>query len=141
MISLAIVADIRLYREVLAEILDRQPGIRVVGTASNDETSVRQITQTAPDVVLLDMAMPASASVARMLADYGAGIAVLALGVPETESHLQQESRSSATHTVHRIASASVDETDGSHGTGPLNAVTATLAPMEIQILTAQTPA
>lgn len=88
MISLAIVADIRLYREGLAEVLGRQPEIRVVGTASNDETCVRQIAQAAPDVVLLDMAMPGSVSIAGMLGDSGAGIAVLALGVPETESHV-----------------------------------------------------
>lgn len=37
---------------------------------------------------------------------------------------------------VHHIVNASVAEVDGSHGTGPLNAVTAVLAPMEIQILT-----
>ena len=88
MISLAIVADIRLYREGLAEVLDRQSDIRVVGTASSDEAGVHRIVQAAPDVVLLDMAMAASASVARMLGDSGAGIAVLALGVPETESHV-----------------------------------------------------
>jgi two-component system, NarL family, nitrate/nitrite response regulator NarL len=87
-ISLAIVADIRLYREGLAEVLDRQSDIRVVGTASSDEAGVHRIVQAAPDVVLLDMAMAASASVARMLGDSGAGIAVLALGVPETESHV-----------------------------------------------------
>ena len=86
MISLAIVADIRLYREGLAEVLDRQPDIRVVGTASSDEAGARRIVQAAPDVALLDMAMPASAAIARMLGDSGAGIAVLALGVPETES-------------------------------------------------------
>jgi two-component system, NarL family, nitrate/nitrite response regulator NarL len=87
-ISLAIVADIRLYREGLAEVLDRQPGIRVVGTAGHDEADVRHIVQAAPDVVLLDMAMPTSPSIARMLGDSGAGIAVLALGVPETEHHV-----------------------------------------------------
>ena len=37
---------------------------------------------------------------------------------------------------VRRIASASVAEVDGSHGSGPLNAVTVALAPMEIQVLT-----
>jgi hypothetical protein len=37
---------------------------------------------------------------------------------------------------VREITSASVAEVDGSHGTGPLNAVTVELAPMEIQILT-----
>jgi DNA-binding NarL/FixJ family response regulator len=87
-ISLAIVTDIRLYREGLAEVLDRQPDIRVVGTAGNDEAGVRRIIQAAPDVALLDMAMPASASVARMLGNPGAGIALLALSVPETESHV-----------------------------------------------------
>ena len=88
MISLAIISDIRLYREGLAEVLGRQPDVRVVGTAGNDEASVRHIVQAAPDVALLDMAMPASASVARTLGESAPGIAVLALGVPETEPHV-----------------------------------------------------
>lgn len=88
MISLAIIADIRLYREGLAEILGRQPDIRVVGTASSDEAGIGRIVRAAPDVALLDMAIPGSAAIARILGDSGTGIAVLALGVPETESHV-----------------------------------------------------
>lgn len=88
MISLAIITDIRLYREGLAEVLGRESDIRVVGTASSDEASIRRIVRDAPDVALLDMAMSASATIARTLGQSGTGIAVLALGVPETESHV-----------------------------------------------------
>lgn len=88
MISLAIIADIRLYREGLAEVLGREPDIRVVGTASGDEAAILRIAADAPDVAVLDMAITASAAIARTLGKSGAGIAVLALGVPETESHV-----------------------------------------------------
>jgi DNA-binding NarL/FixJ family response regulator len=87
-ISLAIIVDIRLYREGLAEVLGREPDIHVVGTASGDEAGISGIVRATPDVALLDMAVSASAAIARMLGESGTGIAVLALGVPETESHV-----------------------------------------------------
>jgi two-component system nitrate/nitrite response regulator NarL len=87
-ITVAILADIRLYREGLAEVLGRQPDIRVVGTAGNDTAGVQRVVHCAPDVALVDMAMPGSASIARSLAATGVGVKVLALAVPETESHV-----------------------------------------------------
>jgi len=87
-ISVAILADIRLYREGLAQLLDRQLDVCVVATAGNDQAGVQQVAQSAPDVALIDMAMPGSAAIARSLASTGPGIKVLALCVPETESHV-----------------------------------------------------
>lgn len=88
MISVVILADIRLYREGLADILDRQDGIRVVSTASGDRAGVACVRVVAPDVALVDMAMLDSASVVRSLVETAPSVKVLALAVPETESHV-----------------------------------------------------
>jgi DNA-binding NarL/FixJ family response regulator len=88
MISVVILADIRLYREGLADVLHRQSSIRVVGTASGDREGVACVRDAAPDVALVDMAMLDSASVVRSLAGTAPEVKVLALAVPETESHV-----------------------------------------------------
>jgi two-component system, NarL family, nitrate/nitrite response regulator NarL len=88
MISVIILADIRLYREGLADVLDRLDSIRVVGTAASDRQGVARVRETAPDVALVDMAMPDSALVVRSLAAMRPPVKVLALAVPETESHV-----------------------------------------------------
>ena len=60
MIRLAIVSDIRLYREGLAEILDREESISISGTAQTINHAITEISMSSPDVVLLDMTMIAS---------------------------------------------------------------------------------
>jgi two-component system nitrate/nitrite response regulator NarL len=87
-ISVAILTDIRLYRDGLAQVLDSQPGIKVVGTASNDSSGLKCVAETTPDVVLIDMAMPDSPAVVRALSVARSGVKVLALGVLETESRV-----------------------------------------------------
>jgi DNA-binding NarL/FixJ family response regulator len=59
-ISLAIIVDIRLYREGLAEVLCREPDIRVVGTASGDEAGIRRIVRATPYVGGEGSRMPAA---------------------------------------------------------------------------------
>ena len=88
MISVVILADIRLYREGLADVLGRQADVRVIGTATGDMAGVAGVGQANPDVALVDMAMLDNASVVRSLAAAVPGIKVLALAVPETESHV-----------------------------------------------------
>lgn len=88
MISVVILADIRLYREGLADVLGRQPGIRVVGTAATDTEGIACVGETNPDVALIDMAMLDSAGVVRSLGMAAPSVKVLALAVPETDSHV-----------------------------------------------------
>ena len=88
MISVVILADIRLYREGLADVLHRHHSIRVVGTASGNREGVACVRDAVPDVALVDMAMLDSASVVRSLAETAPTVKVLALAVPETESHV-----------------------------------------------------
>jgi two-component system, NarL family, nitrate/nitrite response regulator NarL len=80
-----IVADIRLYREGLASMLDRQPGLAVVATATDGQGALRAAREASADVVLVDLGMADSTAVVRRLSDGVPRTAVVVLTVPETE--------------------------------------------------------
>jgi DNA-binding NarL/FixJ family response regulator len=88
MISVIILADIRLYREGLADVLGRRVDFRVVGTATGDTEGVACVRETHPDVALVDMAMLDSAGIVRSLTTLTPDVKVIALAVPETDSHV-----------------------------------------------------
>lgn len=57
-IRVLVVDDSALMRKLLAQILESDAGIEVVGTASNGEFALRKIAEFKPDVVTLDLEMP-----------------------------------------------------------------------------------
>jgi two-component system nitrate/nitrite response regulator NarL len=85
MIRVLIVAHIRLYREGLAQMLQEEPRIDVVGTAVGADEAVAALQRHQPDVVLLDMAIPDNVWLVRMLVATVPGTKVVALAVPEVE--------------------------------------------------------
>src|SRR5437879_7488809 len=86
-LRVAIVADIRLYREGLARILERQPNISVVATAATSDGSLAPLSQLAPDLILIDMAMPDSLAAIRRGAVAAPGAKVVSLSGREGEDH------------------------------------------------------
>jgi two-component system response regulator NreC len=50
--------DHRMMREGIRALLERQPGIRVIGEASDGREAVRLAMQLRPDVVVMDVSMP-----------------------------------------------------------------------------------
>ncbi len=88
MIRVLIVAEIRLYREGLAEMLQGEPEIDVVGIASGADEAVRELRERQPDVVLLDVAIPENAWLARALMAAVPGTRIVALAVPEIEQEV-----------------------------------------------------
>jgi DNA-binding NarL/FixJ family response regulator len=88
MITVVILADICLYRDGLAEVLGKQDGVRVVGTGAGDRAGVTTVLEADPDVALVDMAMVGSSAVVRSLAQAVPRVRILALAVPETDSHV-----------------------------------------------------
>lgn len=58
MIRVLIADDQRLIREGISSLLDIQPGLSVVGIASDGREAVDSATELTPDVVLMDVRMP-----------------------------------------------------------------------------------
>jgi DNA-binding NarL/FixJ family response regulator len=84
-IRVLIVAEIRLYREGLADMLRPEPDIGVVATAAGADEGVRALRELQPDIVLLDLAAPDNVWLVRALVAAVPGTRVVALGVPENE--------------------------------------------------------
>jgi DNA-binding NarL/FixJ family response regulator len=57
-VRVLVVDDQELVRDGIASLLGIQPGISVVGTASDGKEAIEQALATQPDVVLLDVRMP-----------------------------------------------------------------------------------
>lgn len=83
MIRVAIVADTRLYREGLAQVLGRDSRIIVVATVARREEALASLPAVQSDVVLVDMATPDSCSLVRAMLDRVPHTRVIALGVAE----------------------------------------------------------
>ncbi len=80
-IRLLIVDDHSVVREGLRAFLRLMEGIDVVGEASSADEAIRAATATAPDVILLDLVMPAGDGVGaiRRLLEVAPGVRVLVL--------------------------------------------------------------
>lgn len=85
MVRILILAEVRLFREGLALMLDAEPNFEVVATVSTAAEAVRAVRDATPDVALLDMAIPDNASLVRALLAAVPGTRVVALAVPEIE--------------------------------------------------------
>lgn len=58
MISILICEDQTLVRQGLVSILSMEPGIHIVGEATDGETAVEKAAELQPDIVLMDVRMP-----------------------------------------------------------------------------------
>jgi two-component system, NarL family, nitrate/nitrite response regulator NarL len=88
MISVAVFSSIRLYREGLADILDRQRDITVVPGETDVPPDLARIVRGRPNIIILDMMMSASTLIAREVATTAPEVMVVALGVPDSETHV-----------------------------------------------------
>ena len=105
MTSILIVADIRLYREGLAQVLARQSSFRLTGTAGDAHGAIAQLRGQHPDMVLVDMAMSASVDVVRAIRESAPETKVVALSVGETEADVWACAEAGVTGYVGRDAS------------------------------------
>lgn len=85
MTGVGIVGEVRLYRDGLADVLDRTEGIRVVGTASSLEEALQLVDERAPDVMLVDLAITDGIGAVRALTPC---TRVVVLAVPELDSEI-----------------------------------------------------
>jgi two-component system nitrate/nitrite response regulator NarL len=84
-VRVAIIAELRLYRDGLAELLDARDGIHVIAAYARGDEAVTDIEQLLPDVALVDMAMIDNIETIRALVRRTPTVKILALGLPETE--------------------------------------------------------
>jgi DNA-binding NarL/FixJ family response regulator len=82
---IAVVSEIRLYREGLAPVLSALDDVAEVVTHATVLDCIEVGRRLAPDVVLLDMSSADSAAAARLVARELASTRIVALAVPETE--------------------------------------------------------
>ena len=57
-VEVLIADDDELFRSAVDAILGAEPGLRVVGRATDGEEAVRLVAELEPDVVLMDLSMP-----------------------------------------------------------------------------------
>jgi two-component system, NarL family, nitrate/nitrite response regulator NarL len=84
-IRILVVADIRLYRDGLVEILSREQELLVVGTADCAAGALAQTADLSPDIILVDQAMPESVPTVRALLALCPSVKIISLAVRENE--------------------------------------------------------
>lgn len=88
MIRVFIAADVRLYRDGLAEALARTPAITVVDSGPSGPDVVPRIVELRPDVVLIDVRNAQSDATARELQQTAPDVPIVALGVENSEDEI-----------------------------------------------------
>jgi two-component system, NarL family, nitrate/nitrite response regulator NarL len=107
LISVAVVADIRLYRDGLADLL-RRAGVDVTATATDASSAVECILRTKPEIALVDLAMPSWKTMVAALRSHTCETRTIALGVVEREDQVVECAEAGIAAYVRR--EASVDE-------------------------------
>lgn len=97
-IRVLIADDHAVLRAGLNMLLNAEPGIEVVGEASDGDESVAQAAKLLPDVLLLDITMPGlgGIDVIRAIKAKSLPVAILVLTMHEDEGHLREALKAGA---------------------------------------------
>jgi DNA-binding NarL/FixJ family response regulator len=106
--SVFVVADVRIYREGLAESLATQPRLTVLGTSANRADAREQVQKLRPHVVLIDIATRHSLELISDLRAATIQSKILALAVEESAPDIIECAEAGATGYV--AAEASMDD-------------------------------
>ena len=87
-LRILVVCGVRYIAEGLAEILERDPSVSVVGVCTDLAEAVAASPALQPDVVLLDAQLPEAAAAVRLALDIAPGMRIVATGVRETEDDI-----------------------------------------------------
>jgi DNA-binding NarL/FixJ family response regulator len=98
MIRVLLADDQRLFREGLRTLLSLQPGIEVIGEASNGEAAVQLALDHTPEVVLMDVQMPLLDGVAatRQLRQLAPAVRVILLTTYDDDAYVFEGLRAGA---------------------------------------------
>lgn len=97
-VGVLVVDDQTLFRSGLAQLLDRDPRLKVVGEAADGEEAVAMARELGPDVVLMDLKMPKLDGIeaTRRLLQANPETKVLILSTFETDGYVLQAMRAGA---------------------------------------------
>ncbi|MGD9786571.1 MAG: response regulator [Sulfuricellaceae bacterium] len=97
-IRVALVDDHTLFRMGLAELLEQQGGVEVVGIAGNGEEARMVLSQSRPDIVIMDLHLPPvnGIDLLRQLREEGFEVPTLMLTVSDAEEDLAAALRAGA---------------------------------------------
>jgi two-component system, NarL family, nitrate/nitrite response regulator NarL len=89
-IRILLADDTALFRTAIAELVDGQDGLTVVGEAENGLEAVEKARALKPDVVVMDVEMPVMDGVeaTRLIREQMPGVKVVMLTVSESDDHL-----------------------------------------------------
>jgi DNA-binding NarL/FixJ family response regulator len=91
-IKVLLVDDHRILREGLRALLSEQPGLVVVGDASDGEEALALIAESHPDVVVMDMVMPRMSGLeaTTLIRRLHPGVRVLILSMYDDDEYVQR---------------------------------------------------
>ncbi|MCY0874818.1 MAG: response regulator transcription factor, partial [Firmicutes bacterium] len=89
-IRVCIVDDHELFRQGVSTIINRQPGIEVIGEASDGQMAVTLYQEHQPDVVIMDVHMPHMTGIeaTRLIREHDPQAKILILTVSDAEDSL-----------------------------------------------------
>ena len=102
MVSVLVVADIRLYREGLVHALGHRSGLDVVGTAASSDAPSSSLAELRPDVVLVDVAATDGLAAVHSVVESVPDAKVVALALPESEADVIAYAEAGASGYVSR---------------------------------------
>ncbi|MFQ5422651.1 MAG: response regulator [Phycisphaerae bacterium] len=91
-VTILLVDDHQLVRGTLAERLEREAGLRVVGGAADAEEAVEQVRRHRPDIILMDIDMPGMSSfeAARTISSFRPESRIIFLSAYTHDRYIQQ---------------------------------------------------
>jgi len=98
-IHVYIADDHRVVREGLQALLETDPDIKVVGSAPDGRTAVREVKRLSPDVVLMDIAMPGLNGIEatrKIIETCSPSIRVIILSMLTSDEHILRALRAGA---------------------------------------------
>ncbi len=106
-LRLLIVSDLRLLRDALAEALARERDFQIVGCAADLAEALRLAGAVAPDMILIDTALPAGPAAAAQLRQGAPPARLVALAVEESTAEVTAWAMAGACGYVPRTAAIS----------------------------------
>lgn len=132
--TVALIARLRLYQELLSSLVGARSGYAVIGVSSNESDATRLILSQRPDVAMLDATLPGVWNIAQAAA--AVHVRIIIFGLPDTPQPIEAADgvgcdaalASSATsadflHALDRLR-VSEDPTDAPSQTGCVSALT-----------------